>query len=167
MPKVPYPYLWSKLQNGSLIPICSLSNPSLLPSLTLLLSTKKFSALRQFVLYLINTASYNFIMVYKFIPLMLVPVTAFFIAAHLTASTITAAATATCTSTVIPARGLWLVWQQQWGRFFMSNDLYTYILGYYIIRLCQYSLRILINFFWQFLLVSNNSNTFPGFPALG
>ena len=40
MPKVPYPYVVnSKLVtgNGSLIPICSLSNRSLLPSLTVVL----------------------------------------------------------------------------------------------------------------------------------
>ena len=41
MPKVPYPYeINGKLVtgNGSLIPICSLSNRSLLPSLTVLRS---------------------------------------------------------------------------------------------------------------------------------
>ena len=44
MPKVPYPYeVNGKLAtvNGSLIPICSLSNRSLLPSLNVLANAKQ------------------------------------------------------------------------------------------------------------------------------
>ena len=48
MPKVPYPYeVNGKLVtgNGSLIPICSLSNSSLMPSLTVFLTIKKYQKL--------------------------------------------------------------------------------------------------------------------------
>jgi hypothetical protein len=46
MPKVPYPYeVNGKLVtgNGSLIPICSLSNSSLLPSLTVVITSLKWN----------------------------------------------------------------------------------------------------------------------------